>query len=156
MTQPLFTLHSGSYFRVGNGSSMRGRLVEADYEAGFATVEVREGNSAKRICIAPTTEVVQMKQEEEVVVVETQQTEVPLTPSEPRIKQPSSKELAYRAWHAGERDVQKLVDITGGAIKLVTAKTWCYQWVKGNDLPACTREMSAPKTAKQKKSKRGC
>lgn len=48
----------------------------------------------------------------------------------------SNKLVVFDAYSAGETNIETLINLTGGAVKVVTVKSWIGSWKKGNNLPA--------------------
>lgn len=48
---------------------------------------------------------------------------------------PSNKQLVYKEWKGGTKDVQKLLKVVSNAVKEVTVKSWTSAWGRGKDLP---------------------
>jgi len=50
---------------------------------------------------------------------------------------PSSREVVYKAWVAGEKDSKKLMALVEGKIKEITLSTYLSDWSRGKYLPKC-------------------
>lgn len=60
---------------------------------------------------------------------------------------PSARQILYRAWMAGEKDVKKLAELVNESIKTETIRTYLSDWSHGKYLPA---GVQAPKMVKGK------
>lgn len=49
---------------------------------------------------------------------------------------PSARQLIYKAWMAGEKDVEKLAALVNESVKKETIKTYLSDWSKGKYLPS--------------------